>query len=108
MVKIEPAGHRILVKCNPPEKRTAGGLYIPDTAQDKHQDVGIVVAIGPTAFSGGLGGIDAWGINEGDEVIFMKHGGKTVDFPGYDEDKMGFMKVINDEDIVGIIRREDA
>lgn len=107
-VQIEPAGHRVLIRCNKPETKTAGGIIIPDSAQDKHQDVGVIIAIGPTAFEGGLGGQDAWGLVEGDEVIFMKHGGKAVDFPGFDESTYGYLKIINDEDIVGILRRIDA
>ena len=44
-IKLKPLGDRILVKALPAEEKV-GGIYIPDTAQEKPQK-GKVVAIGP-------------------------------------------------------------
>jgi chaperonin GroES len=42
---IQPLGDRVLVKIEDADQQTAGGIYIPDTAQEKTQN-GVVLAIG--------------------------------------------------------------
>ena len=44
-MKIKPLGDRVLVKMVEGETKTAGGIYIPQTAQEKTQE-GIVLAVG--------------------------------------------------------------
>lgn len=44
-MSVKPLGERILVKPADAEVKTSGGIYIPDTAQEKTQEA-IVVAIG--------------------------------------------------------------
>ena len=44
-MKVTPLGDRVLVKVEDADQQTAGGIYIPDTAQEKTQN-GVVVAIG--------------------------------------------------------------
>ena len=41
---VKPLGDRVFVKVNASEEKTAGGLYLPDTAKEKPQ-VGEVVAL---------------------------------------------------------------
>ena len=43
---VKPLADRVFVKMSPSEEKTAGGLYLPDTAKEKPQ-VGEVVALGP-------------------------------------------------------------
>ena len=43
---IKPLSDRVLVKPNPAEEKTAGGLFIPDTAKEKPL-MGKVIAAGP-------------------------------------------------------------
>ena len=43
---VKPLSDRVLVKPNPAEEKTAGGLFIPDTAKEKPL-MGKVVAAGP-------------------------------------------------------------
>ena len=43
---VKPLSDRVLVKPNPAEEKTAGGLFIPDTAKEKPL-MGKVVAVGP-------------------------------------------------------------
>ena len=53
---IKPLSDRVLVLPNPAEEKTAGGLFIPDTAKEKPL-MGKVVAVGPgTGEDGGKGG----------------------------------------------------
>ena len=42
---IKPLGDRVLVKVEEADQKTAGGIYIPDTAQEKTQN-GVVLAVG--------------------------------------------------------------
>jgi co-chaperonin GroES (HSP10) len=101
MVEILPAGHRVLIRVKNVEK-TKGGIIIAKTIQESEQhcrDHGIVVAIGPTAWDGGE---DIWDIHEGDEVVFMRHGGKVMDF---DDEIDGYLRIVNDEDIIAKIKR---
>ena len=44
-MKIKPLGDRVLVKMVEGETKTAGGIYSPQTAQEKTQE-GVVVAVG--------------------------------------------------------------
>ena len=43
---VKPLSDRVLVKPNPAEEKTAGGLFIPDTAKEKPL-MGKVIAVGP-------------------------------------------------------------
>ena len=52
-VAIKPLEDRIVLKVNEAEQKTASGLVIPDTAQEKPQE-GTVVAVGPGRFDDGV------------------------------------------------------
>ena len=45
-MKVKPLSDRVLIEPNAAEEKTAGGLYIPDTAKEKPL-AGKVVAVGP-------------------------------------------------------------
>ncbi len=65
---VKPLGDRILVKIDEGEEKTRGGLYIPETAQEKTQ-IGTVVAIGSD---------EEITVKAGDRVMFDKYAGTTV------------------------------
>ena len=48
-MKLKPLNDRVLVKRLESEEKTAGGLYIPDTAKEKPSK-GQIVAVGPGKF----------------------------------------------------------
>ena len=64
-MKINPLGDRILVKAKAVEEKTASGIYIPQTAQEKTQ-IATVVAIGDD---------ESIKVKVGDEVIHDKYAG---------------------------------
>ena len=64
-MKIIPLGDRVLVKAKAFEEKTASGIYIPQTAQEKTQ-VATVVAIGDD---------ESIKVKVGDEVIHDKYAG---------------------------------
>lgn len=101
-LQIEPAGHRLLVELRKVKEKTSSGIILTANTADLEtasNELGEVKAIGSTAFEA-FGGLEAWGIEVGDFVLFAKHGGKRVAFPGYDEKELGILRIINDEDVI--------
>ncbi len=71
-MKIRPLGDRVLVKMVEAEERTAGGLYIPQTAQEKTQQ-GVVRAVGDD---------EAIKVKPKDKVLYDKYAGSTIKVDG--------------------------
>ena len=97
-MKFRPLHDRVLVRRVDEEETTAGGIIIPDTAQEKPME-GTVLAIGPGARDeqGKLVPLD---VEVGDRVLFGKWSGNEVTIDG---DELSIMK---ESDIMGVI--EDA
>ncbi len=66
---VKPLRDRVLIKVEEAETKTASGLYIPDTAQEKTQ-TGSVVAIGDDK--------DAISVKVGDKVMYDKYAGTNI------------------------------
>ena len=94
-MKLKPLNDRVLVKRLETEEKTAGGLYIPDTAKEKPSK-GQVVAVGPGKV-GDNGESTALAVKAGDEVLFNKYAGTEVKLDGVDH------LVMREEDILAII-----
>ncbi|MCD7983453.1 MAG: co-chaperone GroES [Desulfovibrio sp.] len=86
---------RVLVKRLESEEKTAGGLYIPDTAKEKPSK-GEVVAVGPGKIAEN-GSRVAMAVKKGDEVLFNKYAGTEIKLDGVDH------LVMREEDILAII-----
>lgn len=67
-MKIKPLGDRVLVKLEEVEEKTAGGIFIPQTAQEKTQS-GLVVAVGED---------EMIQVKEGQKVMYDKYAGTSV------------------------------
>jgi chaperonin GroES len=76
-IAIKPLEDRIVVQANAAEQKTASGLVIPDTAQEKPQE-GTVVAVGPGRFDDGVR--TPMDVKVGDVVLFSKYGGTEVKY----------------------------
>ena len=74
---IKPLSDRVLVLPNAAEDKTAGGLFIPDTAKEKPL-MGKVVALGP-----GTADIKME-VKEGDTVLYGKYAGTEINVDGTD------------------------
>jgi chaperonin GroES len=72
-MKIKPIGERILVKVQEGESKTAGGIYIPQTAQEKTQE-GIVIAVGDDK--------DAIKVKVNDRIMYDKYSGTAIKIDG--------------------------
>ena len=74
-MKLQPIGDRVLLKVEAAETKTAGGLIIPDTAQEKTQ-TGKVIAVGDDK--------DAIKVKKDDKVMFDKYAGTNIKIDGVD------------------------
>ena len=94
-MKIRPLHDRVIVKRVEEEKKSAGGIVIPDTAAEKPEQ-GEILAVGKGKKddNGKLIPID---VKIGDRVLFGKYSGQTVRVKG-DE-----LLVMHEGDIMGVI-----
>lgn len=75
-VNIKPLEDRVLIQTVEVEQKTASGLVIPDTAQEKPQE-GKVLAVGPGADKD-----QEMPVKVGDIVLYSKYGGTEVKYGG--------------------------
>ncbi|MFO1236187.1 MAG: co-chaperone GroES [Alphaproteobacteria bacterium] len=92
---FRPLHDRVVVKRIQEEAKTAGGIIIPDTAQEKPQE-GEVVAVGPGALND-KGERVALDVKAGDRVLFGKWSGTEVKVDGQD------LLIMKESDIMGVI-----
>jgi chaperonin GroES len=99
-MKFRPLHDRVVVKRIEADSKTAGGIIIPDTAQEKPQQ-GEVVAVGP-------GGRDDHGklipidVKEKDIILFGKWSGTEVKIDGVD------FLIMKESDIMGVLETSVA
>jgi chaperonin GroES len=100
LMKFRPLHDRVVVERIDAEAKSAGGIIIPDTAQEKPSQ-GKVVAVGP-------GGRDEAGklipidIKVGDRVLFGKWSGTEVKIDGKE------LLIMKESDIMGIVEEPVA
>ena len=92
---FRPLHDRVLVRRTEEEDRSAGGIIIPDTAQEKPMQ-GEVVATGPGARNE-KGEIVTLDVKSGDKILFGKWSGTEVKLDGKD------LIVMKESDIMGVI-----
>ncbi len=94
-MKLKPLNDRILVKRLEMEEKTAGGLFIPDTAKEKPSK-GEIVAVGPGKFAED-GKLIPMSVKAGDMVLFNKYAGTEIKIDGADH------LVMREDDILAVI-----
>ncbi len=92
---LKPLQDRVVVQRVDSEEKSAGGVIIPDTAQEKPSE-GKVVAIGP-GLRGTGGNLAPMDVKKGDRVMFGKWSGTEVQFDGDD------VIIMKESDIMGIV-----
>ncbi len=92
---VKPLGDRVFVKVSASEEKTAGGLYLPDTAKEKPQ-VGEVVALGPGKRNDD-GSRQELEIKVGDKVLYSKYAGTDIKL-GIDE-----YVLLSEKDILAVV-----
>jgi chaperonin GroES len=90
--KLKPLDDRVVVELVDAEETTAGGIVLPDSAQEKPQ-LGTVVAVGPGRLldSGNRGELS---VAIGDKVYFGKYGGVDQELNGRE------VKILRESDIL--------
>src|SRR5689334_22862771 len=94
-MKIRPLYDRILVKRIEEQNKTAGGLYIPDTAKEKPQEA-LVVAVGngKVIEDGSLRKLE---VKAGDKILFSKYSGNEIKIDGTEH------LILREDDILAVI-----
>ena len=94
-MKFRPLHDRVVVRRIDSEGKSAGGIIIPDTAQEKPQE-GEIVAVGPGARdeAGKLVELD---VKAGDRILFGKWSGTEVKIDGED------LLIMKESDVMGVI-----
>lgn len=94
-MKFKPLHDRVLVRRVNQEEKSAGGILIPDTAQEKPQE-GEIIAIGGGRISDD-GAVHPLDVAAGDKILFGKWSGTEVKIDGED------LLIMKESDVLGII-----
>lgn len=94
-MQFRPLHDRVLVRRVESEQKTAGGIIIPDTAQEKPME-GQILAVGAGRINDD-GKVFALDVKEGDRVIFGKWSGTEIKVNGED------LLIMKESDIMGIV-----
>jgi chaperonin GroES len=94
-MKFRPLHDRVLVERVEQEEKTAGGIILPDTAQEKPME-GRVKAVG-AGIKGDDGKTTPLDVKAGDRILFGKWSGTEVKVDGVD------LLIMKESDILGII-----
>ncbi|MFB4210299.1 co-chaperone GroES [Shouchella sp. 1P09AA] len=92
---LKPLGDRIIIEQIQSEEKTASGIVLPDSAQEKPQE-GKVVAVGTGRVTDN-GEKVALEVKEGDSIIFSKYAGTEVKYEGTD------YLILRESDVLAII-----
>jgi chaperonin GroES len=94
-MKLRPLQDRVLIRRVEPETKTPGGIFIPDTAQEKPVE-GEVIAVGPGTRDehGKLHPLD---VKAGDRVLFGKWSGNEIKVDGEE------LVIMREADLMGVV-----
>jgi chaperonin GroES len=79
---LQPLGDRVLVKPLEAEEKSAGGIILPEKAQEKPRE-GEVIAVGPGKVND-KGDRKAMTVKVGDTVVYSEFGGTEISYEGTD------------------------
>ena len=84
---VKPLGERVLVKMDKVEEKTAGGIYIPQTAQQEKTQIAVIEAIGA----------DVKTVKAGQKILHDTYAGTSVKIDGED------YLILNIKDVLAVI-----
>jgi chaperonin GroES len=97
---FRPLHDRVVVRRIDADQKIAGGIIIPDTAQEKPQE-GEVVAVGPGARNE-RGELVPTELKAGDRILFGKWSGTEVKIDGED------LLIMKESDVMGVIEQANT
>ena len=95
MSNIRPLQDRLIVRRLDSEEKTAGGLYIPDSAKEKPQQ-GEVIAVGKGKVKED-GTVIPMDIKKGDKILFGKYSGTEIKLDGEE------LLIMREDEVLGVI-----
>lgn len=97
---FRPLHDRVVVRRIDADQKSAGGIIIPDTAQEKPQE-GEVVSVGPGARNE-RGELVATELKPGDRILFGKWSGTEVKIAGED------LLIMKESDVMGVLEKASS
>jgi len=97
-MKLRPLDNRVVVEPIEAQDKTAGGIYLPDTAKEKPQ-IGKVIAAGPGKLQDD-GKRSPMSVEVGDQVIYGKYSGNEVELEGKK------VVILRETDLLGVVERQ--
>ena len=96
-MKLAPLDDRVVIKQSEAEKKSAGGIILPDAAKEKPQR-GKIIAVGPGKIldNGKRGEMN---VKKGDEVLYAKYTGNEIEIEGEN------YVILHEGDILGVIEK---
>jgi chaperonin GroES len=96
-MKLRPLDDRVVIKPSEAQGKTAGGIYLPDTAKEKPQ-IGKIVWVGPGKVQDD-GKRAAMSVKKGDEVIYGKYMGNEIEIEGEK------YVIVRESDLLGVVEK---
>lgn len=96
-MKLKPLDDRVVIKPLEAQDKTAGGIFLPDTAKEKPQ-IGKVVWVGPGKIQDD-GKRAPMSVKKNDEVIYGKYMGSNVEIDGQE------YVITRESDLLGIVEK---
>jgi len=96
-MKLRPLDDRVVIKPSEAQDKTAGGIFLPDTAKEKPQ-IGTVIAVGPGKTLDD-GKISKMSVKKNDEVIYGKYTGNEIEI-----DRQKYV-IVRESDLLGVLEK---
>jgi chaperonin GroES len=96
-MKLKPLDDRVVIKPSEAQGKTAGGIYLPDTAKEKPQ-VGKIVWVGPGKAQDD-GKRAPMSVKKNDEVIYGKYMGNEIEIEGEK------YVIVRESDLLGVVEK---
>lgn len=96
-MKLRPLDDRVVIKPSQAQDKTAGGIFLPDTAKEKPQ-IGTVVAVGPGKVLDD-GKQNPMSVKKSDEVVYGKYMGNEIEVEGEK------YVIVHESDLLGVVEK---
>lgn len=96
-MKLRPLDDRVVIKPSEAQGKTAGGIFLPDTAKEKPQ-IGKIVWVGPGKVQDD-GKRAAMSVKKNDEVIYGKYMGNEIEIEGEK------YVIVRESDLLGVVEK---
>jgi chaperonin GroES len=95
LVNLKPLGDRVVIEHVEQNEKSAGGIFLPDTAKEKPQE-GIVAAVGTGRVTDD-GKTLPMSVSVGDRVIYSKYSGSEVKIDGKE------FLIVSEKDVLAVV-----